>query len=85
MSKYNMIIAAAVKKEWKIFSWTRHDHCIKMAYKCFGKQVTQEEQWFIDENGKYYTRWEAMEIVNNSWQLKHKMVKTPTLYSEDLW
>lgn len=82
------VVAAAIEKDGRI--WTlpppaRHHNIISEIHSEIGKQVTRDyKQGFIDQNGRFLSRWEARriaicagQIIDTNWG--------DELYSEDLW
>lgn len=77
---------SAIQRNGKVITGERHWMCIHKAIKehNWDKPVRQEEQGFIDEKGKYYTRKRALYYAKNIGQIPMNFKKTE-LISEDLW
>lgn len=69
----------------------RHHNVLRLIYACTGYPVWDTDEGFLDKDGDFIDRKEAMEIVIDSKQplreYKHKGFCSPNigLFSEDLW
>jgi hypothetical protein len=79
-----MLVKTAVCRNGDIVIGKRHGECIKSAVldHDWKPPVTQEEQGFVDGDGKYYSRADALIYAKLTGQASmDKMI----LFSEDLW
>ena len=82
------IVIAAIKKNGIVFTGLRHGHIIRDMVGCgFLKDpkedyVYTEEQGFVDNHGKYWSREDARDVAVEAGQVDSTH---GTLYSEDLW
>lgn len=82
------ITHVAVKYQGVVYSLpapNRHHHVIRM----IGGINGPDEQGFLDNNGNFLTRRQAMLLARGNGQLKRREgpehYQGPELYSEDLW
>lgn len=80
----NIIAAAAIKWEGKIYLGRRHCDIIHYMYKKGIKtyKMPQSAQGFVDVEGVWHTRTEAAKKAFRCGQIKKKK---PVVFSEDLW
>lgn len=79
------IVAAAIMRNGEIVTGKRHSDCIhEVVARGWARPIKQMEQGFVDENGKYYDRYEANKLAIESGQLDPSKADGP-LISEDLW
>jgi len=79
-----MIVAAAIKHDGIVFTGARHNEIIHYLIQLgYQKPIPNNEQGFIDDNGKYWNRHQSRVLAKRSNQLNwdHRRVLT----SEDLW
>lgn len=76
---------AAVMRDGEIITGKRHSDCIIKAvrYADWRPPVTQAEQGFVDEEGIFYTREDAVDIAVEASQISAGF--KGILLSEDLW
>jgi hypothetical protein len=79
---------AAVKtpdgKVWAVPRPGRHDAALKLAFDQGYDTPLNEVQGFVDEEGNFYDRAAALEVVRSTGQLKRDLIGG-ILTSEDLW
>ena len=78
------IIAACVKHGDTLYAGMRHNICINAIIKD-GFNAVGCDQGFIDNHGKFYDRYEALELAKETGQLQRKTGSITMLFSEDLW
>jgi hypothetical protein len=78
------IVSAAVKRGSSVWEGRRHSDAI-MAAVSAGCQppITQYEQGFVDEDGRFWRRFLAREMAIRAGQISKD--HEPPLTSEDLW
>lgn len=77
------IVKAAIKVKDEIFTGFDHGECFKFARDKFPIPVEDLEQGFIDSDGNFVDRKQAMIIAKEAGQLRYEPSKK-TLISEDL-
>lgn len=81
------IINAAVKRNDQVITGRTHSECIykAIAGNNWDHPITQEEQGFVDNNGKFHDRIESMKIAVIAGQLELSLLSNRNyLISEDL-
>lgn len=81
-------LAAARTPDGKIWSVPRpgrHDAVLHRVIDESGFKSTDAEQGFVDDEGDFYTRAEALELVTTNGQLDRPLIGGGILTSEDLW
>jgi hypothetical protein len=79
------LVLSAVCRDGEIITAIRHAECIHTAIrKGWLPPVRSTEQGFVDNNGVYYSRKDAIEVAIASGQIPESF-KKHTLSSEDLW
>ena len=80
------IINAAVKRNDQVITGRTHSECIHKAIadNNWDYPITQEEQGFVDNNGKFHDRIESMEIAVTAGQIFIESIGRNYLLSEDL-
>ena len=85
MNSHPRLVASAVCRDGEVITALRHAECIHNAIlRGWDQPVRSTEQGFVDENGKYYSRNDAVAVAIASGQLPESFRKD-TLASEDLW
>jgi len=81
------LVAAAVCRNGEVVTGRRHGDCMREAVLAhsWAKPVLGEETGFVDENGIYYSREDALVIAIDAGQVKLEDLRSGVLYSEDLW
>lgn len=80
-----MIVQAAVRRGETIFAGRRHSDCIYQAIRQgWEPPVLQSEQGFLDDQGKHYTRSEALIEALKCGQVSKDRLPV-MLTSEELW
>jgi hypothetical protein len=79
------LVQAAVKRNDMIVTGKRHCDCIKDAVRIYDWDIPihSHEQGFVDEDGNYYNRKEALEVAISNGQVPKNFKQV--LSSEDLW
>jgi hypothetical protein len=78
------IVAAAIQYNGKIYTGWRHANIMRAIWDELGELVyiNQESQGFVDNNGKFWNRFQSCAIAHRAGQT-HKCGYNIT--SEDLW
>jgi len=80
-----LLVKSAVCRDGVIVTGKRHCDAIRNAVEQGWKiPIMQSEQGFVDEEGNYYSRKEAMAVAIKSGMMDESSIDK-TLYSEDLW
>jgi hypothetical protein len=78
-----VIVSAAVRYNGKIYEGSRHPKIMGFIWAMNPYQkITQEDQGFVDNTGKFLSREEAAKVAFEAGQTTR--LKS-TLFSEDLW
>lgn len=74
-------------KVWSVPRPGRHDSAIQFVYEqgYERRDIADAEQGFVDEDEQFYTRAEALELVQANGQLDRPLLGGGILTSEDLW
>ena len=88
-----MIVGVAVKTDRKL--WTlprpyRHHNVLRMIFASHeARNYETEQEGFVDSDGNFLTRIEAMQVAINNGQLNRRpgsnKYQGPELFSEDQW
>ena len=79
-----MIVASAIKHKGIVFTGKRHCKIIKYLVELgYETPIPNNEQGFIDDNGHFHYRKEALKIAIKCKQIPHTQKRI--LVSEDLW
>jgi len=85
MNSQPRLVASAVCRDGEVITALRHAECIRKAIlRGWDQPVRSTEQGFVDEDGKYYSRKEAVAVAIASGQLPEALRKH-ILTSEYLW
>lgn len=87
MTKITHVAILYENKIWSLPKPNRHHHIIKEIYDSNGIGIISKDiQGFLDSNGNFLTREEALEVARNADQLLDpKNVRLKKLFSEDIW
>lgn len=84
-----MITHVAIKYAGKLYSLpapNRHHHIIRMIYDETGQPVDSNEQGFLDDEGCFLTRKQALVVaIANEQVLDVSKIRGNILFSEDVW
>ena len=82
-----MITQAAIRRGDEVITGRRHCDCIKAAMaRGWKPPVTQKEQGFVDDTGRYYNRKQAKIEAFRCGQITQSYFESQRkLLSEDLW
>ncbi|UCG94500.1 MAG: hypothetical protein JSW13_01710 [Candidatus Aerophobus sp.] len=80
------IVAAAVLQDGKVWAGRRHFELIWQIKDDGGEYVSQDQQGFWTDDGRFVRRVAAMGIARESGQVvKGETINPRELFSEDLW
>ena len=84
-----MITHVAIIYQGKTYSLprpNRHHHVFHLIYDELGHSGGENEQGFLDENGKFYDRFQALaHALYHKQVMDESKIRANRLFSEDLW
>ena len=86
VDKLSPIKHAAIKINNIVYVGHRHHDCFRVIHECgVNHKITDKISGFVDENGQFWNRKEALEIANHFGQVKKKHHPLYELLSEDIY
>ncbi len=84
-----MITQVAIRYQGKVYSLpapNRHHHILRMIFEETGEPMEENEQGFLDEEGNFLNRIEALaHALAHNQVLDPDNIRAGRLFSEDLW
>lgn len=84
ISGFPKIKHSAIMKDGIIYIGNRHHDCFRVMHEC-GVSKEDSIQGFVDENGMFHNRKQALTIAEYHDQIKKKHYPLDELMSEDCW
>lgn len=81
----SIIKESAIVYKWLIYTWRRHNDCIKKAHEATWDKPIKWIQGFVDKFWGFHTRKEAAKIAILYEQIEELSYSKDELYSEDLY